>query len=362
MALVNPKTMDVAYVATDNYSMFVGVAIQSLLEHSTWANRVNVNLVNIEISPENLEKIKSIVKKFPNAKLKLWPSEKWIKKVAQTNTKTYKGNYATYLRLFAISEIPAESGLILFLDADSLVLDSLEELFSHTPSQALSMVESDYPRRDYFKKFTNLNFIDFGSGVLLADQAQLSAINYNQRLQKAFELSWLNDEELLRYVYKNNIARLHNSYNVMPTVLFVNPKLYVKLTGYSHHPVGEQIFQVASGQVPVRITQLISVGGQMPWQNLKGNYHPFAQACHTVLAKTAFAKDYVPPPVPRSIEATLKHYLPKTLITLILPFFWGRPYRELLDNAKHPDPNEVARVKRIRERYGLPIPDRYPNV
>jgi lipopolysaccharide biosynthesis glycosyltransferase len=362
MTRPNSKNMDVIYVATDNFAIYAGVSIQSLLEHSTWADQVNVNLVNMDISTDNLQKIKSIIKKFPNTRLKLRSSHKWVKTLSQTNIQTYKGNFAAYLRLFAIAEIPSESGLILYLDADTLVLDSLEDLFSRTPSQALSVVETDYPKRNYFTKFPTLKFTSFSDGTVLADQSQLSAINYSQRLQEAFQLSWKNDEELIRYVYKNDIARLHYSYNVMPNIFFVNPKLYQRLSGYNNDPVGEQVFQVASGQTPIRIAALISLGGQLPWENLEGNYNPFAKAWHDTLAKTDFINDYVPPPVPHSVEATLKHYLPKTLVTLIIPFFWGRSHRYLLDNSKHPDPNEVARVKLIRERYGLPIPDHYPNI
>ena len=120
----------------DNYAIHLGVSIVSILENHL--NDVHIHILNNNIGKSNLKKIKNLEKHYNNLQISIYNLPDYfnknnleeIIKEELENTEAYNLlGISTFSRLFLADILPKNIEKVLYLDADTLVLDSLDELF-----------------------------------------------------------------------------------------------------------------------------------------------------------------------------------------------------------------------------------------
>ena len=84
------QKLNVLYQSNDTFAPYLGTSLQSLLANNTALEELNVYLVNIDISQENIEKLKKQCESF-NRKLILIDAAKIRRKIKESGMPEYQG-------------------------------------------------------------------------------------------------------------------------------------------------------------------------------------------------------------------------------------------------------------------------------
>lgn len=115
----------VAFCISDNYSSIVAVTLQSFVDHHTNESVFIFHIVSEAMSADNLAYLKSVIAPRPSWQLVYHPIEK--KNLAHIPTGPF--TIHTWYRIFLDQLLPEEVEKVLYLDADTLIASSIDELF-----------------------------------------------------------------------------------------------------------------------------------------------------------------------------------------------------------------------------------------
>lgn len=121
--------MNIMYAADDNYAEIMGVSILSLLEHNK-NEKIHFYIIEDEITKENIKKIENMIV-FYQAEVTFLKKPD-IRGKLGVELKTLRWSDSAYSRLFLkeLFQKRDEVQRILYLDCDTLIVDSLEELWN----------------------------------------------------------------------------------------------------------------------------------------------------------------------------------------------------------------------------------------
>ena len=115
----------VAFCISDNYSSIVAVTLQSFVDHHTNESVFIFHIVSEAMSADNLAYLKSVIAPRPSWQLVYHPIEQ--KNLAHIPTGPF--TIHTWYRIFLDQLLPEEVEKVLYLDADTLIASSIDELF-----------------------------------------------------------------------------------------------------------------------------------------------------------------------------------------------------------------------------------------
>ena len=125
--------MNIVYYSSDFFSEMCGVAIQSLCENNTQENEIVVYIVEDKISEKNKKRLKEITDKFNRTLVFIkMPSQEEVYPGVKINLGR------TYARMALGEILPEHVDRVLSLDSDTLVMDSLHDLYN------VSFTEDEY--------------------------------------------------------------------------------------------------------------------------------------------------------------------------------------------------------------------------
>ena len=143
--------MDVVYASSDLYSELAGISIISLFENNRSENDICVYIIDSGISEENRRKLRGIAEQ--HSRTIVFLPGKDIESLAGTrinvNGHSTVKSLSTYYRLLLASILPDSVNRIIYLDCDTIVNDSLHELWSMDMHGALAMGADDCRGRLY---------------------------------------------------------------------------------------------------------------------------------------------------------------------------------------------------------------------
>ena len=210
--------MRILYTCDNNYIWMMSVSMISLFETHKNEDNITIYLIGENISKENKLKIKNIAEEYkreciifdlPNIEL---PNEvitrRWPK--------------SAFTRLFAAKILPSNIDKVLYLDCDTIIKESLSELFFYD-SDKIFLGVKDCVSKGYKK---NIGLLDdsiyVNAGVLLINLKELRKINVydeiNTFLKKYKKLINYADQDILNGVFKDKIGSLKSKYNVRQMV------------------------------------------------------------------------------------------------------------------------------------------------
>ncbi len=122
--------MNVMYAADDNYAEIMAVSILSLMESNRAMDEINFYIVEDQISQDNLDKLRNMIEGC-GRKVE-FISKPDIRGLLGVDLLTLRWSDSAYSRLF-LKELFGEDSLVkklIYIDCDTLIVDSLEEVWN----------------------------------------------------------------------------------------------------------------------------------------------------------------------------------------------------------------------------------------
>lgn len=141
--------MNVMYAADDNFAEIMGISIMSLLESNRDVDDITFYIVEDGIGTENMKKLTSMIEQYQRKVIFIQKPD--IRGILGVELKTLRWSDSTYSRLF-LKELFAENAdveKLLYLDCDTLIVDSLQELWN--------IDISDYPGAACLECMSNMH-------------------------------------------------------------------------------------------------------------------------------------------------------------------------------------------------------------
>lgn len=178
----NNKEYNIVYASDNNFSSIMGISIVSLFENNKDAVNIRLFILDSNISSKNKKRIGNICKKY-NRPLPTWITSINIEDKLNMKVKLDRGSMSQYARLFISSLLPNDIEKVLYLDCDTIVNSSIEELWNIDIKDNIIAA-----LMDAFSKYYRMNIglepndIMFNSGVMLIDLVKWKKENIEEKL------------------------------------------------------------------------------------------------------------------------------------------------------------------------------------
>ena len=209
---------NVVYAADDNYAQYMAVSIVSLLENNKNADQINIYVLSLGITAQNMKQIDDIVNQYNRVIQFIDCSD--LAKSLKLNM-PWQISIATYLRLFIAQIVRADKAL--YLDCDIIVAASIENLWA-TDFAGKAVAGIIDVGSDNSKTLVGMNADDqyINAGVLL--------INLNFWRENDVQ------SRLIQFINNHNGRVYHHDQGVINAVLnkekVILPPQYNLMTGY----------------------------------------------------------------------------------------------------------------------------------
>ena len=236
------EIIPIFFAMDDNYIPFMGVCLQSMIEHISEEKLYEIKVLYTSISEENKEKIKKLEK--DNLKIEFVDLNKQINEIKE---KLYTRDYfssATYFRLFIPTLFP-EYNKAIYIDADTVVLDDVAKLYNIDIGDNLiggvtdGVINSIDIFKDYVEKVVGVsdwhNY--FNAGLILMNLKELRNAEFKEKFiymldRNKFPVA--QDQDYLNRICKGRVQLIDENWNAMP----VNKAIYkdeskIKLIHYN---------------------------------------------------------------------------------------------------------------------------------
>lgn len=213
------QKLNVLYQSNDTFAPYLGTSLQSLLANNAALEELNVYLVNIDISQENIEKLKKQCESF-NRKLILIDAAKIRRKIKESGMPEYQGfrkNNMSLMKIFAIDDIPEET--VLYIDCDTIIAGSLAGLCAvNMQGRPIGMVADSIISNEYKLDIgMKESAYYYNSGIILFDAEQWKAQHCIEKIvafAQQGRVFGTVDQDYLNVVLEDNVYTLPLQYNV----------------------------------------------------------------------------------------------------------------------------------------------------
>ena len=269
--------MNILYSCDDKYSPYTGISITSLFENNKDLDEINVYVLGLGISKENISKFDRLAKQY-GRNITIADVAQIDKYLDENGAIQLHGSRAPFYRLFLEQVIPDYIEKILYIDSDTVVVGSLKELegFQFDEYKVCAMIYisifNGYNRFIGCKKDDNY----YDSGVLFFNMSNWRKLKCIKKLMENIERGYANffiaDQDLLCHTLNDNIQVLPPKFNVVADWVAFGLKnfyFYADANENNFYSIQEIESAVAS---PVILHCKVGHTGT-PW--VKGNKNPF---------------------------------------------------------------------------------------
>jgi len=231
--------LQVAYSSDDNYAQHVGVSMLSLFENNKEFDDIVIYILENNISVDNKSKL-SIIAKSYGRKITFTEISSLLDKISLNIGNSIA--VSSYARLFLSSVVPSEVEKILYIDCDSVITNSLAELWKTDLSACYIAGVADTVSQ-YSENFTEIGLQEvdmyINAGMILIDLNKWRINNAEQKFidfiaQRNGKVRH-HDQGTINGVLHNYCKIIHPQYNVM-SVFFTMTKdqiiKYYNMNGY----------------------------------------------------------------------------------------------------------------------------------
>lgn len=315
--------MNVLYQFNEKYVPYAGVSITSLLENNKDAEEINIYILGEHISENSKNRLEALVNKYGRT-LIFKDTELLIEQMKKIGIPAYRGSYAANIRLFCPMFLDADVDRILYLDADTIITDSLKDLIEiEMGTNALAMVLDSLGYNHKINIGLNSKDYYYNSGVILFEMKNWIKYNLSNEIQKYVLENGCTfsapDQDLLNVVCKKYIKLLSPIYNMQPVHIAFKIKDFYKCycsDGYYKEN------EVIDAKQKVAIYHTFRFLGEFPWH--KNNLHPNNDLfdCYIKLSPWKdYKKEKADVSLAMYIEKILYRILPKGIFLRIFKFF-----------------------------------------
>lgn len=267
------KNLSVLYIADENFAPLVGISVTSLFENNP-AERIalSVYILTTNMSDTNKSLFADLAEQYHQC-ISIINVGGELKKIEQLNLAKYRGSAMTNLRLWFDKFVPNSIGRILYVDADTIICDSIEELVDYDmQGKMLGMVYDAYGKIIADKEHKGDSY--YNAGIILIDCEK-----WRKGLWRKKIISYINrngapfahpDQDIYNILCRDEIVRLPIRYNYQPIHQMYSDKLVCRLLNKFDYYSPQEI---SEGRKKPAILHMVRVFGRNPWH--KDNTHPF---------------------------------------------------------------------------------------
>lgn len=275
--------MNVVYAANDNYARHLGTSLYSLLDRNRDAEEITAYILSVNLSEENKHHLSSITEQFGRKMVLIEIGEVKDRFAYEIDTGGF--DISTMSRLFIGELLPETVERVLYLDCDTVVLQSLQKLWDRSlAGQILGAVLEPTIYREV-KEAIDLGEEDpyFNAGVLLIDLKRWREEGVQQKLLSFYQDKggqlFACDQDAINGALKGHIKSLPPRYNFFTNYRYFSYKELISLSA-TYEAVPEEAFLQAR-QHPAIVHYM---GDERPW--IAGNLNHYRKAYENYLAKT----------------------------------------------------------------------------
>ena len=158
---------NIVYASDDGFAEVMGVSILSLFENNQKAEDIRITILDSGISDINKQKVEEVCRRY-HRPLPRWIKATDIEEHLEMSVKTDRGSIAQYARIFLTDIFDESVKRVLYLDCDTLIVDSVYELWNiDLKGNTIAALKDAFSK--YYRKNVDLesNDIMFNSGVML---------------------------------------------------------------------------------------------------------------------------------------------------------------------------------------------------
>jgi len=230
--------MNIAYATDENYIRHTYVSIQSLLDFNRDVEEINIYVIVYNVRNEYRNFLEDLAAGYSKGKSKrniIFLNFEEMQRPLE-HARMLNGSLLAYGRLFLVNYV--DSDRILYIDSDTLINNSLTELYETEINQyAAAGVQDCGISLEHIKTIGLKNgSIYFNSGVCLfnlkywrENNGLKQCVDY---IEKYGENIIFHDQDVLNVVFENKILCIDMKYNVMSAVYFFPRKELMKINQY----------------------------------------------------------------------------------------------------------------------------------
>lgn len=213
--------MNIVYTCQENYVHFAGVSIASLLENNSNA-KITIYFLDSGLSELSKERLRTLCTTHKKSEILFFDVTTFIKTYS-SKMKAFQDNYATYAKLFIELLLPKDIDECLYIDADTLVLGSLDDCFKNrndfTLYMAFDLVYTKHKISIGLPKESKY----FNAGVIYINLKKWRLMNYSKTILNHLVLAnkyLYGDQDIFNFLFTNDIGVLESKYNMITQYFF----------------------------------------------------------------------------------------------------------------------------------------------
>ena len=224
--------MDIFYAFNDAYAALAGISIYSLLQNNKECENIRFFIVDSGISKINREKIKNVIEES-GREITFYEMPSFGE-ILGKDVDTGRWNINVYSKLFVGSILPDDVHKVISVDCDTVIVQSLAELWNTDISKAIVAGVNEAMSKQY--RF-NLGKKDqdyyLNSGLLMFNVDAMRKEGYEQKFldymkKYGSSLAYLDQDAVNAVVPQNRIAIIPPKFNAITPIFCCSYKELIK--------------------------------------------------------------------------------------------------------------------------------------
>lgn len=254
--------MKIVYACDDNYAPLTAISAVSLLKHNPGAEII---LLGYRLRDDSKDLVRSRVERS-GGRFRYLDASPAIAKLEAIGADSYV-SYAVYARIFIPELLGDETGTLLYLDCDTLVVDSLAELFAADLGDRPLALGLDAAHPAY-KRVISLPADKpyYNTGVMIMDLARWRESRCTERLlaelQHPHGRNPLGDQDIIVRVLNDEIVPLGARWNFLSQFILTKRKERPAIYHFSGNTLGRPWFTSSKHPMRTAYRKAASEAGQ----------------------------------------------------------------------------------------------------
>ncbi|MFI3177262.1 MAG: glycosyltransferase family 8 protein [Eubacteriales bacterium] len=267
--------INILYQFNDKYAPYAGVSITSLLINNQHFDEVDIYILEdcLDcVSKENKAKFQRIADEY-NRNIVFVNTEHIVDLMKKNKIPMYRGSYATNMKMFYAECITFNHDRTLYIDADTIIVDKIDELVSISlEGKSIGMCLDSLG--SIHRNDIGLNSCDyFNAGIILFDNHKWIEHKYQEKIVDHVKKIRTNypapDQDLININCVNDIFRLDCRYNLQPHHMKYEPQHYLNIYVTKNYYTKTELENAKEQPAIIHTFRYL---GEFPWH--KNNLHP----------------------------------------------------------------------------------------
>lgn len=265
--------MNIVYASDDNFAEILGVSMLSLFENNKEVPEITVYILDDAIKDQNKELLQSVASTY-NRKIVFLPLNDLKEKLSKLNQQ--RGSLSTFSRLFLSRLIPHECDRLLYIDADTIIRHSLNDLYNQNfEGNIICGVMDCISRQHRARVGLADNAIYINAGMMLIDFQAWLQNGVESKIENIIAKFKGNvpyaDQGIVNLALQGSIKCVHPRYNCFTVYTFFDFNDLLEFRQPSACPSSTEIEEAKLDPTIAHFVTLFCIS--RPWyKNSKGPY------------------------------------------------------------------------------------------